>query len=504
MRAIPGPSKVDREGDRCRIRKGSDVAQKRKSSKTSDRDERNGPTEDTAPESPTEETDPATGEKKTEKTDTEEMGSGAAEQGEASSAAEETPETSADAVDRSAQPSGETDDAAALHETPEEAPANGGEAETGTPPDAGDTGEAPGEHAPGEPSATPTMASVGAGDREAAAPASDAAGTGHSRPGVLPLLAAGVVAAALGFAAARLAEPGGWLFPDEGVADLRTEVSERLDQQAESLNDVQERLDAVESAADAGDANEAVQALRESLNEAAQRLDSLGQTQEELMDRVASLESANGTSPSPGVPRELRDRIAALEDKLAQHGETLDRLTSEAAEQEESARQSARAALRRAALTRVQTALESGAPFASALKDLEDTGVDIPEALSRAAQEGVVPQNVLQERFPSVAREALSASRRAMAEAGETGGLIGLLRAQLGMRSLEPREGDDPDAILSRAEAAVRDGRLNDALAEIEALPEPGRAALSEWAGQATRRLEAVNAAEKLGGRING
>ena len=66
------------------------------------------------------------------------------------------------------------------------------------------------------------------------------------------------------------------------------------------------------------------------------------------------------------------------------------------------------------------------------------------------------------------------------------------------MRSLDPQEGDSPDAILSRAEAALRDGRLTDALAEIGSLPEQGRAELSDWVARAEMRQTAVAAAEQL------
>jgi hypothetical protein len=71
------------------------------------------------------------------------------------------------------------------------------------------------------------------------------------------------------------------------------------------------------------------------------------------------------------------------------------------------------------------------------------------------------------------------------------------------VRSLLPREGDDPDAVLSRVEAAVGDGRLSDALAEIELLPDVAKDKLSDWAAQVTRRKEAVAAAEALADTLN-
>jgi len=65
---------------------------------------------------------------------------------------------------------------------------------------------------------------------------------------------------------------------------------------------------------------------------------------------------------------------------------------------------------------------------------------------------------------------------------------------QTGVRSLEPREGNDPDAVLSRAEAAVRAGDLGAALDEITALPDPGQAALADWAATAQTRADALGA----------
>jgi len=178
-------------------------------------------------------------------------------------------------------------------------------------------------------------------------------------------------------------------------------------------------------------------------------------------------------------------------------------MTSRAREMEDSAEETAEATMRRAALSRIQTALDTGGSFADALADLGATGVSVPEALSRHADGGIPTLTDLQAAFPQAARAALAAARSEAVGSGETGGLTAFLRTQLGARSLEPREGDDPDAVLSRAEAAARDGRLIDALAEIEALPKVAKAELSNWAVLAGRRLDAVDAAQKLAEELN-
>ena len=66
------------------------------------------------------------------------------------------------------------------------------------------------------------------------------------------------------------------------------------------------------------------------------------------------------------------------------------------------------------------------------------------------------------------------------------------------MRSVTPREGTDPDAVLSRAEAAVGEGRLSDSMAEIGALPEVVRAEMAGWMALAEGRVAAVSALQTL------
>ena len=60
------------------------------------------------------------------------------------------------------------------------------------------------------------------------------------------------------------------------------------------------------------------------------------------------------------------------------------------------------------------------------------------------------------------------------------------------------KEGDSPDAVLSRAEASLGEGDLETALNELEALPPEGRAAMSDWLEQAELRLSVVTAIDEL------
>lgn len=74
---------------------------------------------------------------------------------------------------------------------------------------------------------------------------------------------------------------------------------------------------------------------------------------------------------------------------------------------------------------------------------------------------------------------------------------------QLGARSVEPRAGDDPDAVLSRAEAALRSGDLGAVLSEVSALPEPAQQELSDWVASAETRKAALDGADAVAQTLN-
>ena len=98
-----------------------------------------------------------------------------------------------------------------------------------------------------------------------------------------------------------------------------------------------------------------------------------------------------------------------------------------------------------------------------------------------------------------VARKALSAVRVTETEGSAGANRIATFFAnQLGARSVSPREGDDADAILSRAEAALRSGDLSAALSELSSMPDVAQSALADWQNSAQTRLEAKTAADAL------
>lgn len=153
------------------------------------------------------------------------------------------------------------------------------------------------------------------------------------------------------------------------------------------------------------------------------------------------------------------------------------------------------------AVEAIRAALLSGTPFAESLPAL--AGVDIPAVLKDHAETGLPTLATLTADFPDAARKALDASlRQATEDPSLTGRLLGFLRVQTGARSLEPREGTDPDAVLSRAEAAVKSGDVALALTELAGLPPEGLAEMAVWSEKSDLYLSADKAIAALAAAV--
>ena len=197
----------------------------------------------------------------------------------------------------------------------------------------------------------------------------------------------------------------------------------------------------------------------------------------------------------------LRADVTVQQDRIQQIVDAatlqIDESRVEAATIEQNATEAAAAATARAALSRVQAALESGVPYDAALGDL-GSAVAVPDALAALAATGVPTITTLQADFPDAARAALAVARSEGLAGEEGGGLAGFLRNQFDVRSVTPQEGTTADAILSRAEDALSQNHLSDTLAEIATLPEVVRAEMATWTSAAETRAAALAAVEGL------
>lgn len=298
------------------------------------------------------------------------------------------------------------------------------------------------------------------------------------RGGFLPLFLGGIVAAALGFFAAQ------------------NDLFSAPDTTGETVADNSARIETLEQAeVDLS----AVDALQTQVDDVSTTLADINALIAALDARVAKVEDRPAPDGGPSIAEQtaFEQELQALKDDAEAQRAEVARLLANAQSVEEATAAAAQAAAIQSAVSQITSALVTGEPFADTLTTLQEADVDVPEALSAVADEGVTTIDSLQERYPDSARAALGSARTSGAMEGESG-LGGFLKRQLGARSTQPRDGADPDAILSRAEAQVRAGTVNEALSELDALPAPVQAAMQDWLDDARARAAAAQATQDL------
>ena len=325
----------------------------------------------------------------------------------------------------------------------------------------------------------------------------------RQRSGLLGFVVGGALLAGLGFGVAKYA------FPDTGTADAIAALQAKLDADAAEDAALKTELAAV-SARLAPDAKlgDRITMLEGAISDVAK----FGERLTTLEDRLAAIEaaSADGTGAPvaalAAMARQLKDLQAQIEaQKTAGPAVAADIEAASAAAEGRlvAAETAAETAAKQAAFSHIRAAFESGAPLGPALEGLKAVGVQLPAALAAAV--GTVPSLIsLQEGFADPARAALDASIRADMGEDWASRLTSFLRTQSGARSLTPHDGTDPDAVLSRAEAELRDGKIQAALTELQGLPPAGRDAMAPWIADATRRLDTEQAISDLSATLNG
>lgn len=311
------------------------------------------------------------------------------------------------------------------------------------------------------------------------------------RGGFFPALLGGVIAAGLGFGLALALYPEGAPFMSGGDDGLAS----RVEAQESEIADLRARLDAGPDLSALDGMGNEVAGVKSSLGELSSATD---QNTASLSNLTARLSEIEKRPVETGVSQQAIEAYEGELNKLQQamqdqRGEIED-MIAQSQEMKVEAANTARETQIRASLVRIGSALDAGDPYETPLTGLADLGIDIPAPLESHAAAGVVTMARLRDEFPEAARKALSATR----DTGDTSSVVSFLKNQLGARSLNPREGDDPDAVLSRAEGKLRDGQLPDALEELSALPDAAKAEMQPWIDLASGRAEAVAAQEAL------
>ncbi|MCB1337964.1 MAG: hypothetical protein KDK10_11135 [Maritimibacter sp.] len=316
------------------------------------------------------------------------------------------------------------------------------------------------------------------------------------------LLLGGVAAAVIGFVAARTVVPEGWPFP--GVAPEEDPLVSEIAAQAAEIAALEDQLAGVAATLGAVQADtSAVDGLR---SEMTTRLDEIETTFGEIADRLDAVEklAPEGSAAAEAAAAAYDRELQALREMFAGELAKVEAAQADAAGLQEQAAEAQRAAQGRAALSAVASALDTGVPFADALAEFaEASGATVPDALAAVAADGVPTLAALQAEFAPAARDAIDADIRARVEAGSMGRAQAFLQTQLGTRSLEPKAGDTADAVLSRAEAALKTGDLAAALTELAGLPEAAQPAMADWRSRAEARSGALAASAALATELN-
>jgi len=330
----------------------------------------------------------------------------------------------------------------------------------------------------------------------------------------LPLVVGGVVAAGLGYGAAYF----GGLPTQGGSEEAASDVSGALEGQAQDLADLIARTESLEAAtnaasgADLTEVNARIDALSTQVEGTTASLGDLAARLEALEARPSFVAGEGGSEDVNAMAAALSQIQAALETQQAANTamtEEIRNLASEAETRISEVEQRAQAQVgnvtAQAALSQLRLAMDSGAPFATALNDAAaSAGIEVPAALQAVSQTGVARLEELQMSFPSLARNALPVALRETAGEGAMDRIGAFFMGQVGGRSLTPQDGDDPDAVLSRAEDAVRRGALDEALTEIAALPEPVQAIFADWVAEVQSRLDAAVAVDGFANALGG
>ena len=329
----------------------------------------------------------------------------------------------------------------------------------------------------------------------------------HRGPGFVPLVLGGLVAGAIGYGVASFVPA----VPPAADEDL----SARIEEAETSLASLSQRVDTLPEpvVTDLSDIDARLGEMEARMAEAAGsgdtaaldgRLTTIEEALGGLENRLAVLEETVAEGMGPGALE------GAAEDELADFRAELDRLAADAearveeanaraARVEADAAEAAALADRQALLSELRTAVEGGAAFAEPLSRLDAP----PEALATAAEAGVATLTELQQDFPEAARDALAAVQTVPQDASAGDRFVAFLKRQTNARSLSPQQGDDPDAVLSRAEVALNEGRLDDTLTVLEGLPPEALDAMGGWLTRARTRAGALAALDDLSATTN-
>jgi hypothetical protein len=247
----------------------------------------------------------------------------------------------------------------------------------------------------------------------------------------------------------------------------------------------------------------------------------------ELRGKIEALENrpVPSASPAPAAPAapaapnpDTEKEIATLQRDIASLRLALQTLDQSVASQREQAKalsdtvsargsseqkvqQAARAAAVIGVAARLSSALELGLPFVADVDLLaplvqgDAKLTEIVGQLQPAAKTGVASRAVLANEFPAVAKAALAED---LADDSFGQRVLGKLRSLISLRRVGDVPGDGVEAKIARAEVALNQGNLVQAVELVKSLPPNVANATSAWLAKAEAHLAAEQAVDRL------
>lgn len=336
-----------------------------------------------------------------------------------------------------------------------------------------------------------------------------------SRMGFFSLGLVGIVAGAIGFFAAYSTLVFGVFSIGASPEEIRVNLSKVIASNTQEVGLVTQNMQRQETAIK--DASQKIEALNlrvSSNREAVEAQMPFGSQVQAMTDKLIKIElhvdditkriAALESQPvreiiSDNVIDAYNEEVTALQSSMQTQREQVDKLMAEATAKESRALKISRTTDARLALSGVQTAIDKGIPFLGELNEFTSlTGQTAPQKLSMLAKTGATTVAELSAQFPSFARNALTAQRASSSANDLSVGLVDFLKSQFQARSVAPKDGNGADAVLSRAEAAVRQGNLAKALEELSSLTSPAKDEMAKWSNQAMARIAAIEAVKLL------
>ena len=332
---------------------------------------------------------------------------------------------------------------------------------------------------------------------------------------IFPMLMGGIITSTIGFGAAYYLFTSNIMTNWITINDVQSELSVNITENKNSISlntktnvDQSTKLQSIIAKLETHSAQfEALNGsltsmvnLSKTVDDLKVRIENIEMLTADISQRLAEIEKRPVTATlSSEVIATYNSEVTKLIETMVAQREEVETLLGEATAKKAQASEMARRTQANLTFNTIQTLFKTGESFAIELDEFSKlTDAQIPAALQKIAGEGVQRLEKLTHTFPEVARAAIAAERSGDSYDGTIHSLVGFLKSQLQARSVTPKEGRDADAILSRAEAALREGKLDKAVEELQALQSPAKEAMAEWQAKAQQRLNLVHALNSL------